>query len=90
MRSESDEIAIMSLDYDVIIIGAGAAGLFAGSNCAKRGLSTLVVDHAAKPAEKIRRVGVSAFLVRNEACLYGCFCGRREIANGAKKLAQQC
>ena len=57
MRSESDEIAIMSLDYDVIIIGAGAAGLFAGSNCAKRGLSTLVVDHAAKSAEKIRISG---------------------------------
>ncbi|MFC6197515.1 BaiN/RdsA family NAD(P)/FAD-dependent oxidoreductase [Ponticaulis profundi] len=47
----------MSLDYDVIIIGAGAAGLFAGSNCTKRGLSTLVVDHAAKPAEKIRISG---------------------------------
>ncbi len=42
---------------DVIILGAGAAGLFAGIEAAKRGRKTLVVDHARAPGEKIRISG---------------------------------
>lgn len=42
---------------DVLIIGAGAAGLFAGSRIAKRGRKVLVLDHALKPAEKVRISG---------------------------------
>jgi predicted Rossmann fold flavoprotein len=44
-------------DYDVIIIGAGAAGLMCAIEAGKRGRRTLVIDHAAKPAEKIRISG---------------------------------
>ncbi|MEO1473435.1 MAG: NAD(P)/FAD-dependent oxidoreductase, partial [Pseudomonadota bacterium] len=36
---------------DVLVLGAGAAGLFCGAKAAARGRSVLVVDHAAKPAE---------------------------------------
>ena len=43
--------------WDVIVLGAGAAGLFAGIEAARRGRRVLVVDHAAKPGEKIRISG---------------------------------
>ena len=43
--------------YDVIIIGAGAAGLMCAIEAGKRGRSVLVIDHAKKPAEKIRISG---------------------------------
>jgi predicted Rossmann fold flavoprotein len=43
--------------YDIIIIGAGAAGLMCAAQAAKGGCSVLVLDHAKKPAEKIRISG---------------------------------
>ena len=43
--------------YDTIILGAGAAGLFCGAQAGLRGVSTLVLDHAKKPAEKVRISG---------------------------------
>ena len=42
---------------DVVILGAGAAGLMAGIEAARRGRSVLVLDHAARPGEKIRISG---------------------------------
>ncbi|MDX8387436.1 MAG: NAD(P)/FAD-dependent oxidoreductase [Ghiorsea sp.] len=42
---------------DVVIIGAGAAGLMCAIEAAKRGRSVIVLDKAAKPAEKIRISG---------------------------------
>jgi predicted Rossmann fold flavoprotein len=42
---------------DVIIIGAGASGLFCAAECGKRGRSTLVVDHAERTGSKIRISG---------------------------------
>ncbi|MBU2863672.1 NAD(P)/FAD-dependent oxidoreductase [Reinekea forsetii] len=45
------------IEYDVIIIGAGAAGLFCGIEAAKRGRSVLVVDHANKAGKKILMSG---------------------------------
>lgn len=42
---------------DVIIIGAGAAGLMCAIEAGKRGRSALILDHASKPAEKIRISG---------------------------------
>ena len=42
---------------DVVVIGAGAAGLFAAIESARRGRRVLLLDHAAKPAEKIRISG---------------------------------
>jgi predicted Rossmann fold flavoprotein len=44
-------------DWDVVILGAGAAGLFAGIEAGRRGRRTLVIEHAAKPGEKIRISG---------------------------------
>ena len=43
--------------YDVIIIGAGAAGMMCAIEAGKRGRSVLLVDHAKKVGEKIRISG---------------------------------
>lgn len=43
--------------HDVIIIGAGAAGLMCAAIAGSRGRSVLVVDHARKPGNKIRMSG---------------------------------
>jgi predicted Rossmann fold flavoprotein len=43
--------------HDVIILGAGASGLWCAARCAARGLSALVLDHAKKPAQKVRISG---------------------------------
>jgi predicted Rossmann fold flavoprotein len=42
---------------DVVVIGAGAAGLFCAAQAGQRGLRVLLVDHAEKVAEKIRISG---------------------------------
>ena len=47
----------MNANYDVIIAGAGAAGLMCAIEAGKRGRRVLVLDHAKKPAEKIRISG---------------------------------
>jgi predicted Rossmann fold flavoprotein len=43
--------------FDVVVIGAGAAGMMCAIEAGKRGRSVLVVDHASKPGEKIRISG---------------------------------
>lgn len=43
--------------YDVIIIGAGGAGLFCAGIAGQRGRRVLLLDHAASPGEKIRISG---------------------------------
>ena len=43
--------------FDAVVVGAGAAGPFCAGIAGQRGLSVLVVDHAAKVAEKIRISG---------------------------------
>lgn len=44
-------------DFDVAVIGAGAAGLFCAGIAGQRGLKVLVLDHSAKVAEKVRISG---------------------------------
>jgi len=43
--------------FDVLVIGAGAAGMMCAIEAGKRGRSVLVVDHAKEPGEKIRISG---------------------------------
>ena len=47
----------MTEKYDVIIVGAGAAGLMSAIEAGKRGRKVLLVDHAKKIGEKIRISG---------------------------------
>ncbi|CCO23601.1 NAD(P)/FAD-dependent oxidoreductase [Maridesulfovibrio hydrothermalis] len=43
--------------YDVIILGAGASGLYCAMHAAKLGKQVLVLDHAGKAARKVRVAG---------------------------------
>lgn len=45
------------LNYDVIIIGAGAAGLMSAASAGKRGKKVLLIEHSSKIGEKIRISG---------------------------------
>jgi predicted Rossmann fold flavoprotein len=44
-------------NFDAVVIGAGAAGLFCAAVAGQRGVKVLLVDHAEKVAEKIRISG---------------------------------
>ncbi|MGO4124754.1 NAD(P)/FAD-dependent oxidoreductase [Inquilinus sp. YAF38] len=43
--------------FDVVVIGAGAAGMMCAAEAGRRGRSVLLLDHAAAPGEKIRISG---------------------------------
>ena len=43
--------------FDVVVVGAGAAGLFCAGRAGQRGQRVLLIDHATKVAEKIRISG---------------------------------
>src|SRR5580658_188546 len=43
--------------YDVVVLGAGAAGMMCAIEAGKRGRRVLLVDHARAPGEKIRISG---------------------------------
>ena len=47
----------MAKQYDVAVIGAGAAGMMCAAVAAQRGKRVVLIDHAAKLAEKIRISG---------------------------------
>ncbi len=50
-------MSLKALSKDVVIIGAGAAGMMCAMEAGKRGRSVLLIDHARKLAEKIRISG---------------------------------
>jgi predicted Rossmann fold flavoprotein len=52
-----NESNLHAVDFDVVVIGAGAAGLFCAGIAGQRGLRVLLIDHAEKVAEKIRISG---------------------------------
>lgn len=56
-------------EYDVVIVGAGAAGMTAALTAAKRGLSTLVVEKAAKFGGSAARSGAGIWVPNNETIL---------------------
>ena len=45
------------MDFDVIVIGAGAAGMMCAATAGRRGRRSLLVDHASRIGEKIRISG---------------------------------
>jgi predicted Rossmann fold flavoprotein len=47
----------MAKQYDVAVIGAGAAGMMCAATAANRGKRVVLIDHAGKLAEKIRISG---------------------------------
>mgnify|MGYP000155920632 CR=1 FL=1 len=53
MRANFIGVKLMAVKVDVLIIGAGAAGLMCAAQSASRGRSTLVIDHAKQAGKKI-------------------------------------
>jgi predicted Rossmann fold flavoprotein len=47
----------MSEPFDVVVIGAGAAGMMCAIEAGRRGRRVLIIDHASAPGEKIRISG---------------------------------
>jgi predicted Rossmann fold flavoprotein len=47
----------MAAEFDAVVVGAGAAGLFCAARAGQRGVRVLLLDHAEKVAEKIRISG---------------------------------
>ena len=47
----------MATEYDVAVIGAGAAGMMCAAAAGQRGRSVVLIDHASRLAEKIRISG---------------------------------
>jgi len=47
----------MTENYDVLVIGAGAAGMMCAIEAGKRGRKVMLIDHADAPGEKIRISG---------------------------------
>ncbi|HRH86104.1 MAG TPA: NAD(P)/FAD-dependent oxidoreductase [Rubrivivax sp.] len=60
-------------EFDVIVLGAGAAGLFCAGIAGQRGLRVLLLDHASRVAEKIRISGGGRCNFTNLDCGAGNF-----------------
>ena len=54
--------------FDVLVVGAGAAGMMAAIEAGRRGRRVLVVDHADRPGEKIRISGGGRCNFTNLGC----------------------
>jgi 3-oxosteroid 1-dehydrogenase len=55
--------------YDVVVVGAGASGMTAALTAAKRGLSVLVVEKAAKFGGSAARSGAGIWIPNNQVLL---------------------
>ena len=56
------------MNVDIVIIGAGAAGMMCAAQAGYRGKQVLVIDHADKPGEKIRISGGGRCNFTNSHC----------------------
>jgi predicted Rossmann fold flavoprotein len=64
---------MQSEETDVVIIGAGAAGLLCAAEAGKRGRKVTILDHAARAGEKIRISGGGRCNFTNLNTTPGCF-----------------
>ncbi|MCD7963503.1 MAG: NAD(P)/FAD-dependent oxidoreductase [Rikenellaceae bacterium] len=56
-------------DYDVVVIGAGAAGLMAAATSARNGNRTVILEKMEKPARKVRITGKGRCNITNTRSL---------------------
>ena len=78
------------LGIDVLVVGAGAAGMMCAWEAGRRGRSVWVVDHARAPGEKIRISGGGRCNFTNLGCGPHAFLGENpRFATGALKRFSQ-
>ena len=65
-------------NYDVIIIGAGAAGIFAASYAIKRGHTVAIIDMGDTPARKVAASGGGRCNFTNIAANYERYFGNNK------------
>ena len=75
---------------DVLIVGAGAAGMMCAIEAGRRGRSVRIVDHAAKPGEKIRISGGGRCNFTNTGTTVANFLGENPMfaASALKRYSQ--
>jgi hypothetical protein len=75
---------------DVLVVGAGAAGMMCAVEAGRRGRRVLVVDHAARPGEKIRISGGGRCNFTNLGCGPANFLGEnpRFATSALKRFTQ--
>jgi predicted Rossmann fold flavoprotein len=78
-------------DLDVLVLGGGAAGLMCAIEAAKRGRQVLVLDHAKRPADKIRISGGGRCNFTNVHCSPSNFLSQnpRFCVSALKRYTQQ-
>ncbi|OGN41876.1 MAG: hypothetical protein A2623_05895 [Caulobacterales bacterium RIFCSPHIGHO2_01_FULL_70_19] len=78
------------LEIDVLVVGAGAAGMMCAWEAGRRGRSVLVVDHARAPGEKIRISGGGRCNFTNLGCGPHAFLGEnpRFATSALKRFTQ--
>ena len=78
------------LDIDVLVVGAGAAGMMCAWEAGRRGRSVWVVDHARAPGEKIRISGGGRCNFTNLGCGPHAFLGEnpRFATSALKRFTQ--
>ncbi|MEM9633088.1 MAG: NAD(P)/FAD-dependent oxidoreductase [Pseudomonadota bacterium] len=78
-------------DLDVLILGGGAAGLMCAIEAGKRGRKVLVIDHAKRPADKIRISGGGRCNFTNLHCSPANFLSQnpRFCVSALKRYTQQ-
>ncbi len=76
--------------FDVLVVGAGAAGMMCAVEAGRRGRRVLVVDHAARPGEKIRISGGGRCNFTNLGCGPANFLGEnpRFATSALKRFTQ--
>lgn len=67
------------MDYDIVIAGAGAAGLCAAIEAARAQASVLVIERMDKPAKKILATGNGKCNYTNRTMNASCYRGRRSF-----------
>ena len=60
-----------AVEFDVVVVGAGAAGMAAGLTAAKRGLRTVVIEKAAVFGGSAARSGAGIWVPNNEVISEG-------------------
>lgn len=79
-----------STDIDVLIVGAGAAGMMAAIEAGRRGRRVRIIDHARAPGEKIRISGGGRCNFTNLGCGPHAFLGEnpRFATSALKRFTQ--